>query len=109
MNASNLQPRFLAAFLVVVSGAPLSAQSQVEATLYTRVDGDVIRAAIEIEIEHGWHLYNGPTKADLGHPKAIGQPTTVELTGAGITWSPVRFPEPEEFDQSFLEEGVAPI
>ncbi len=80
----------------------LAAQAPAEATLYTRVEDGLVRAAIEIEIEPGWHIYHN----DLGHPRAIGQKTTVELSGEGIEWGEVWFPEPHTFDQSDIEPGV---
>jgi len=83
-------------------GGGLVAQAPVEATLYTRAESGIVRAAIEIEIEPGWHIYHD----DLGHPRAIGKTTTVELSGEGIEWGPVRFPEPHTFDQSDIEPGV---
>ena len=86
--------------------APILGQRKADATLYSRVDGDTVRAVIEVEIEHGWHLYHGPTQEDLGHPEAVGQPTRIELGGEGITWGPVEFPEPYAEDQSIFGEGV---
>ena len=86
---------------------PTSAQAPVESKLYTRTADGIIRAAIAIDIEPGWHLYNGPTKADLGHKNAVGMPTSVEFSGIeGVEWSAVRFPEPHKFDQSDIEPGV---
>jgi thiol:disulfide interchange protein len=68
------------------------------ATLHTRaVDGE-LQVAISIEIEQGWHLYHD----DLGNPDAIGSPTEVSLTGAGLSFSEVRFPEPLKLDQPGL-------
>ncbi len=84
---------------VLVAGALLSAaepQTPARAQLFTRVEGDTVRAAIRIQLEGRWHIYH----AELGHPKAIGQPTTVTFSGAGIEWGKVRFPEPIRLDQS---------
>lgn len=83
--------------LAVVLGTADSprAQQKAEGTLYTRVEGDVVRAAIEIAIEPDWHLYHD----DLGHADAVGRPTVVELSGGGIAWSQVVFPEPEFLEQ----------
>jgi thiol:disulfide interchange protein DsbD len=79
---------------------PASAQfgggmAQPRARLYARVDGDEVRAAIEIKIARGWHLYH----EELGHPDAVGKPTKITLTGTGVTWSPMRFPEPHKTPQ----------
>ena len=88
--------------LLVLAAVPTVAQKPVSASLFTRVDDGRVRAAIEVEIEHGWHLYHD----ELGNPGAVGKPTRVTLGGEGITWGDVRFPEPLEFDQSEIEEGL---
>lgn len=91
---------------LVLLALPLGAQGA-EPTLYARSADGVVRVVIDIEIEPGSHLYHGPTKADLGHPQAVGAPTIVTLTGVeGAEWSPVRFPEPHAFDQSEFGVGV---
>lgn len=77
-------------------GGGLGGGQKASARLFTRVEGDEIRAAIEVKIERAWHLYHD----DLGHPEAIGQPTVVTFDAAGVEWSPVRFPEPHPYDQS---------
>ena len=104
------RPSFAAPLLALAALAPLASvangQAPAEATLYTRIEDGVVRAAIELEIEPGWHIYHGPTKADLGHPQAIGAPTVVELGGEGIAWSAVTFPEPYVEDQSDFGAGV---
>ena len=97
-----LDRRITSALLLAWTASTATAQDPVDATLYTRVEGDTVRAAIELEIEPGWHLYH----TELGHPKAVGRPTKVTLTGEGVSWSGVRFPEPHEFDQSEFGEGV---
>ena len=73
------------------------------ATLYARAEGADVRAAIEIRIDPGWHLYHGPTRADLGPEDAVGKPTKVDFAGAGIEWSLARFPAPERVVQDFGE------
>lgn len=100
-------PQLLLAGLLLSSAAvtPLAAQ-EADATLYTRAEDGVLRAAIHIEIDFGAHLYHGPTKADLGHPEAVGQPTTIKFSGEGIQWGDVRFPEPHAFDQSEFGDGI---
>ncbi len=72
------------------------------AKLFTRVEDGRLRAAIEIRIDKGWHLYH----EELGDPNAIGKPTTVELSGDGIEWSSVRFPEPHKADQVGLDSWI---
>ncbi len=87
-----LVPTLLA--IACFGATPLAAQSdKVAATLYTRAEGGVIRAAIAFEIEPDWHLYHD----ELGHPDAVGKPTVIELEG--VTWSAPRFPEPDRLEQ----------
>lgn len=92
----------LALTLSVLAVAPAAAQGRLgakaDARLTSRVADGVVRAAIEVRIEPGWHLYHD----DLGNPEAIGKPTRVEMSGAGITWSEVRFPKPLKLDQPGL-------
>lgn len=76
-------------------------ENHAHATLYARAEGEDVKVAIEVKIERGWHLYHGPTKADLGTPDAVGQPTTVDLKGQGFTWSDIKIenkPSPEKQD-----------
>ena len=65
------------------------------AELFSRVEEGRVRVAIEIKIKPRWHLYH----TSLGHPDAIGVPTTIELSGEGIEWGELRFPEPHETPQ----------
>src|SRR5262245_25053893 len=76
--------------------APSEPQAPASAELFTRVQDGVVRAAIRIELQGDWHIYH----KELGHPKAVGQPTKIELSGEGIEWSEVWFPEPVKLDQS---------
>ncbi len=85
----------LALTAVLLAGSA-AAQAPAESTLYSRLDDGIVRLALRVELEGRWHIYH----EDLGHPKAVGQPTKVELSGAGIEWSAVRFPEPVRIDQS---------
>ncbi len=98
--------RFWLTPLALLSLAAASSAQDATGTLYTRADDGMIRAAIRIELEFGAHIYHGPTKKDLGHVDAVGQPTTATFLGGGIEWSDVRFPEPEEIDQSEFGPGV---
>ncbi len=84
-------PTILRALATLLLVAPLAAQD-VQSTLYTRTEGDTIRAAIEVAVEEGWHIYD----PEIGHPDAAALPTSVELSGTGITWGPVVFPEPHQ-------------
>ena len=76
-------------------------QEKADAELFLRVEGTTVRAAIPIEIDYKWHLYHD----DLGPEDAIGKPTTLQFSGAPVTWSPVRFPEPVKYDQAYGKEG----
>ncbi len=92
--------------LALCAAASASPAQTADPTLYTRVEDGTLRAAIHLDIEPGAHLYHGPTKADLGHPNAVGKPTTVELSGAGVSWSAVRFPEPFPYPQDEFGPGT---
>lgn len=73
-----------------------------QASLFARSSGDEVRLAIRVEIESGWHLYHGPTKAEMGSSGAIGTPTSVAFTGAGFEFSAVRIAEkPKAATQDF--------
>lgn len=78
----------------------LGAQDKADARLFVRTDGDLVRAALQIEIEDHWHLYH----TELGPEDAVGIPTTLELPD-GVSWSEVRFPEPLKLDQEYGMEG----
>lgn len=84
------------ALTCLLGSAAAVAQTPARAQLFTRVEGGIVRAAIRIELEGRWHLYH----KELGHPKAVGKPTTVTFYGEGIEWGEVRFPEPVRLDQS---------
>jgi thiol:disulfide interchange protein DsbD len=80
------------------SAAPVQAQEQhAEATLWVREAAGSFQAALEIEIEDGWHLYHD----ELGPDDALGDPTEVSFGGAGVRWSRPEFPTPRKFDQPF--------
>jgi thiol:disulfide interchange protein DsbD len=67
--------------------------------LYVRIEGSDIRAAIEVRVERGWHLYHGPSREDMGPEDAIGKPLVITLSGADVAWSAVRYPAPKRFVQ----------
>ncbi len=87
--------------LLALLAAPAFAQSRADAKLWLRVDGDDVKAAVEITLEPGYHIGHGPTAAEVGGPDAAGLPTTLAFAGAGFEWSAARFPEPEREEQSF--------
>jgi cytochrome c biogenesis protein CcdA len=63
--------------------------------LYVRVKDSDARAAIEIRIQPGWHLYHD----ELGQPDSVGKPTKVTFDQEDAVWSKARFPEPIRLDQ----------
>lgn len=77
-------------------------QNNASAKLYTRLDGETIRAVIEIKIDSGWHLYDD----ELGHEKAIGTPTAISLAPDGAEWSKVVFPKPHRLPQKIAGPDV---
>lgn len=95
-----LRRTLLAALALSIASAlsALPVQSPAQAKLYTRVADGLVRAVIRVELPGNWHIYH----RELGHPKAVGQPTTVSFNGEGIEWGEVRFPEPVRLDQSLV-------
>jgi thiol:disulfide interchange protein len=81
--------------------APAIADTHAQAKLYVRKDGRDLRAAIELEVDRGWHAYHGPTKKDMGPDDAIGNPTVVHMTGTGVKWGDVRYPTPRRIEQEY--------
>ena len=71
------------------------------ASLYTKVDGDVLLAAVEIHVDLGWHLY------DLDKGPGVGQALTLDFGGEGLTWGEVRGPEPHRHDQPAIGDQPA--
>lgn len=71
--------------------AAAGAENHAKAALYARADGDVVKVAIEVRIDPGWHLYHGPSVEEMGTPGAAGKPTEVELTGTGLEFGEIRF------------------
>jgi thiol:disulfide interchange protein len=65
-----------------------------DAKLFTRVTGSEVRAAIEIRIQPGWHLYHD----DPGLDDSADMATTVTMGGKSIAWSKARFPNPQPLD-----------
>ncbi|MCH2105911.1 MAG: hypothetical protein MK291_04645 [Planctomycetes bacterium] len=78
------------------------AQDPVRGKLYTKQIGDTVHAVVEVRVQTSWHIYHGPTKSDMGPPDAVGKPTVVELSGGGLSFSELQFPEPERHDEPAL-------
>ena len=99
--------RFLLAILPLLSPLAHGQMNKAEATLHVRTVEGHLEAAVEIEIDRGWHLYH----KDLGDdPNAIGKPTKVKFLLDGeetdeILWTEVWFPEPHVGVQKGLGEG----
>lgn len=91
----------LALALFLACAPSLAAQQKpYRASLFHRVEGDQVRAAIELRVDPGWHVYH----EELGPPDAVGLPTRVQLSGEGIEWGPVVFPTPKRKDLPGLGE-----
>jgi len=102
---------FLASLLACVLALCGLARAQQDdthasATIYAVQEGSDVKLAVLVEIDEGWHLYHGPTEADIGEKGAVGQPTTVEISGAGFAWGDWRWSEPETKTQDF---GDGPV
>ncbi len=64
--------------------------------MYTRAEDGVLRAAIEIAIDDGFHIYD----SFLMNPDAVGLPTSFEGKGEGLTWGDFVLPKPHLVEQS---------
>lgn len=84
------------AFATQSFGGLGQSKAKAETTLYSRVEAGVVRVAIEIELASHWHIYH----AELGHEDAVGMPTTITLTGEGIEWGELDWPEPYREEQA---------
>lgn len=93
----------LACFAIVLCGFARAQDDDkhADATVYAVQEGTDVKLAVLVEIDEGWHLYHGPTEADIGEEGAVGTPTTVELSGEGFTWGDWRWSEPETATQDF--------
>jgi cytochrome c biogenesis protein CcdA len=81
----------LLVMLSIAWASPVHAQERAHSTLFARGDGAHVRAILQVELEPGWHIYH----EFLGDGGGVGRPTEITWGGAGIVWSPTRFPEPE--------------
>ena len=95
-----LSPLFPLALLAAaaVSTSSAAAQQKASARLFTRVDGDRVQAALEVEIDAGYHLYHD----DLGD--YVGEPTAVEGLGDDVEWESWTLPKPKSGYDPFLEQ-----
>jgi len=95
-----LKRALLSVVVLLAAAFPAAAQAfgHASAKLYTRVEGEAVRAVVVIEIEPGWHLYH----TELGPPDAIGKPTTASWKPDGLSMGPLLLPEPEKGVQAGL-------
>jgi thiol:disulfide interchange protein DsbD len=99
-RALRFAPAIVATLLLATAAR---AQNRADSQLFLRVDGDDVKAAIEITLDPGYHIGHGPTSAELGGPGAAGLATTLKWEAPGFEWTPARFPEPEREKQVFGE------
>ena len=96
MNAmSKIMTAALALLLMGITGF---AQNPVRGKLYTKTIGERVHAVVEVRVPTNWHIYHH----DLGPPDAVGKPTVVELSGGGLNFGPIEFPEPERHEEPAL-------
>ena len=88
---------------LLVSSAAGQMPQYAAGELFSRVGDGVVQVAVSIDIDDDWYLYHETLGDD---PEAIGQVTSLELAGEGITWSAVRFPEPTLKEQYGLGSKV---
>jgi thiol:disulfide interchange protein len=96
----------LLALVLLLSGQPPAfatqsfggigkSKSKVETTLYSRVEAGRVRVVIVIEPASHWHIYH----TELGHEDAVGMPTRISMTGEGVEWGELKWPEPYREEQ----------
>ena len=88
--------------------SPGVAQNHAHGTLFGRVDGSDVKLALEIRIDDGWHLYHGPTAADMSPDGALGKPTVIEVKGDGVQVGSWRYPKPETVEQENFDDKARP-
>lgn len=105
-----MKPLSFLLLAVVAWAFPSTAAAQEEeiharSELHARAEGRDVRVALRIAIDLGWHLYHGPTRADLGGPEdfPIGVPTTIALEGSDVAWGDWRYPKPKVHRYDFGE------
>ncbi len=75
--------------------------SKASGSLYTRIEGTELQISLQIRIDPGFHLYHH----ELGAPDSVGKPLTVELTGEGVEFDKLWWPEPHRYEQKGLGKG----
>ncbi|MFT7679460.1 MAG: hypothetical protein ACI8QC_003462, partial [Planctomycetota bacterium] len=73
--------------------------SSADGRLKLMTDGTHVRAVIEIVTKPEWHLYDGPTSADMGPNEPVGEPTVFEFVEAGpVEWGTPVYPTSHDYD-----------
>ncbi len=74
---------------------PFFGDNTVMARYFARVDDeDLAEVVIQVAVAEHYHMYGGPTDKEKG--PGIAQPTVIEITGGGVEWEEVKFPEPKK-------------
>lgn len=94
----------LATALAWLVPATQAQEMKASSKLYARLEGDVLKVAIEVKVEPSWHLYHGPLDTDIGSEGAVGKPTTVEFDAQGFELEPLHYPEPRKVPQTIGEQ-----
>lgn len=81
---------------------PAAAQQEASSKLYARATPAGVEVALQVKVSPTWHLYH----TELGAADAIGTPTTVDLSGIGMTFGELVFPEPHTTTQEWGAKGV---
>lgn len=102
---SLLFSRLLLPLLLAPMGTAAAQDNMAAADLYLRAQAGQVRAVIEIEIDHDWHLYHTEVGGDVdeygdGYP---AKPLVITPAGEGITWSEPRLPEPERHQDEQID------
>jgi len=84
-----MRQRFLTLLALLLCASGLHAQDKVSATLYARAQDEAVQVAVEVRVRPSFHIYHGPTVELMGSEGAVGQPTEVELLGAGFEFSEI--------------------
>ena len=94
----------LATALAWLAPAAQAQELKASSKLFARLEGDVLRVAIEVRVDPGFHLYHGPTQADAGSEGAPASPTSVEFDAPGFEIESLLFPKPHPDTLSIGEE-----
>jgi hypothetical protein len=89
----------IASLILAIPTMSLARAEHASGTLYTRVSGGVVHAAVTIEIHPDRHLYHtdvGGDQDEFGE-RYPGKPLRVIPGGNGIEWSLPRVPDPERY------------